>query len=458
MPGKPSTSFRAEMLFLSTFLVGWAFFLLPLPFRGQLTVPFDVVISSLRQTFPEASRGYTLMVALLGGLLTLLGGYRERKGLYLPPWLREFRTSGMILGWRILGGALALLYSFRLTPVAWTDAGIPQFIWATLSVSVALIIPIGAVVVQWFVAYGGLEFVGVLAQPVMRPLFRLPGRAALDALASWVGSYSVGLYLTRSVYRQGGYTKREVVTIATCFSTVSMGFVGVVAATLDLLPIFPLVVCLYFLCVVVLAVMLVRMPPINRVPDEYFSGIKTTSTEAPEACERLWRRAWRAALDTAKTAPPFFQNSLKAFRDGLVLASSILGTVIAVGTVALLIAEFTPMFHYLGQPLVPLLKLLGFQEATEMAPALLIGITEMYIPALLVADSGEAARFFVAVLSVSQLIFFSSLGPMMMDMFRDVPIRMKDLLILFGIRTAVLIPFLGGVVRLLVALGILKGG
>lgn len=81
------------------------------------------------------------------------------------------------------------------------------------------------------------------------------------------------------------------------------------------------------------------------------------------------------------------------------------------------------MFVWLGRPLVPLLSSLGLPDAELVAPAALVGIAEMYIPALLVREASVPARFFIALLSISQLIFFSSVAPMMIDMFRKVPIE-----------------------------------
>jgi nucleoside recognition membrane protein YjiH len=147
----------------------------------------------------------------------------------------------------------------------------------------------------------------------------------------------------------------------------------------------------------------------------------------------------------------------RGLRDGLVLASTILGTILAVGVAAVLVAEHTPLFAWLGAPLVPLLERLGLPDADVLAPAVTAGITEMYIPALLVEDASPAGRFFICELSISQLIFFSSVGPMMLDMFRDVPIRARDLVAIFALRTALLVPLLAAVTAGLGALGAFEG-
>lgn len=65
-------------------------------------------------------------------------------------------------------------------------------------------------------------------------LFHLPGtafflmtkavdaRRLIDAVASFVGSYSIGLLITNKVFKEGKYTVKEAAIIATGFSTVSV--------------------------------------------------------------------------------------------------------------------------------------------------------------------------------------------------------------------------------------------
>lgn len=431
----------ASLKFVVTLLAGTAFFLVPVSFQGKMTVPFDIVITSIRREFPQFASLYTLVLVAAGCLLSLLAHRRGSRFAQLES-IREFETSAPILVLRCLGLALAAGFLLNLVPEALQRENIGSLMWNTLAVSVALIIPIGAMVVQLFIVYGGMEFLGVLAQPVMQPLFRLPGRAALDALTSWAGSYSVGLYITKSVYQQGDYTRQHVFILATCFSTVSMGFVGVVAATLNLLHRFPLILGLYLLSVVVLAAILVRLPPIRNVAQTYCDGTPAAREDEMGYCGSLWHRAWQAGLARAQAAPPVLLALKNGFLDGLRLAAGILGTILAVGTFALILAKFTPIFTYLGRPLAPLLEWLRVPDAAQVAPAVVIEITEMYLPALLVTGASEAARLFIAVLSVSQLIFFSSLGPMIIDMFRDIPIRPGHLLLLFLLRTVMLLPFL----------------
>jgi len=446
--------------FVVAFAIGFFFFLVPVTWNGQVTVPFDIAVSYITDNFPGAAGIYAFLLIVAGGILTTASELRRRdvfsvgEGTASRLALDYWETSLAFWLLRVLGAVLAPIMLLQIGP-DWLHApGVGGLVWGTLIISVAVIIPIGAIFINLFVELGGLEFVGTLARPIMKPLFKIPGRAALDSVASWVGSYSVGLYVTRNVFDRGEYSKREVYVISTCFATVSIGFVGVVAATLELLDLFPIIFLSYLVCIAVTAAILVRIPPLSRVPDEYISEPNPEEAFTGSLTDYV-RYALSEAVGKAKEGNSLVMAGVRGFIDGLKLAMLILGTILAVGLAALLVATYTDVFDILAQPLIPVISLLGIPDAATVAPATIIGIAEMYIPALLVVETAVEARFFIAVLSISQLIFFSSVGPMMMDMFNDVPIRFRDLVALFVMRTIILIPLIAGLTHLLSAMGML---
>lgn len=446
--------------FTVAFIIGFVFFLVPVPWEGSWTVPFDIAVSFITDSYPTMAGVFAFVLIVGGGVLTTIAEFVDRgyltvsdglsNRLSLPYW--ETAVSFWIL--RVLGAVLAPVMFFEVGPEWLHTPATGGLVWGTLILSVAVIIPIGAIFINLFVELGGLEFVGTMARPIMRPLFGIPGRAALDSVASWVGSYSVGLYVTRNVFDRGEYSKRDVYIISTCFATVSIGFVGVVAATVDLLHLFPIIFLAYLVCVVICGVILVRIPPLSRVPGEYIAepNPETPFTGGPVDYGRF---ALSEAVKKADEGGSITGAGVRGFIDGLKLAMLILGTILAVGLAAVLIAERTPTFDILAQPIVPIVELLGIPNAEMVAPATIIGITEMFIPALLVVEAAAPARFFIAVLSISQLIFFSAVGPMMMDMFSDIPIRFRDLVLLFVMRTIILVPVIAAMTHGLVALGML---
>lgn len=424
----------AVVKFVVATLVGAFFFLVPVRVGGEWTIPFDVVVGYITEGFPGAVALYCLLAILASVALSLVAELQAR-GLVGAARFDAgyFRTGPAFLLLRMLGGVFAAMIYFGVGPEAVLGESTGGLMFNTLVASVAIIVPIGAVFITLFTAFGGLEFVGTLARPIMRPLFRVPGRGALDAIASYVGSYSVGLYVTNKMYNEGRYSAREAAIIATCFSTVSMGFFAVVASTLDLLRYFPLIFLSVTAVMVVLAIILCRIPPLLRKPDDYVGE----PVPEKEYEGRLFRHAVDEAVERVSKSRSTLVELKDGFVDGLKLALVILPTILSVGLLAILLAENTPIFDWLGRPVEPVLSLLGLPDAGIIAPATLIGITEMFLPALLVTEAAVAAKFFIAVLSISQILFFSATIPLMLEI--DVPVRLRDAIVLFLMRTAMAI-------------------
>ena len=53
-----------------------------------------------------------------------------------------------------------------------------------------------------------MAFVGIFMRYIMRPIWKTPGMSSIDALASFIGSYSVGLLITNKVYKDGYYSAK----------------------------------------------------------------------------------------------------------------------------------------------------------------------------------------------------------------------------------------------------------
>lgn len=109
------------------------------------------------------------------------------------------------------------------------EKSICQFIMNNILVTICISIPAASLFLPLLVDYGLVDFVGVLVRPIMRPVFRLPGRAAVIMVSAFLGNFSVGHIAVNDQYKTGRMTEREAVVIGTSFSTVSVGFLLVLA-------------------------------------------------------------------------------------------------------------------------------------------------------------------------------------------------------------------------------------
>ncbi|SEV80230.1 YjiH family protein [Natrinema salifodinae] len=443
---------RPLLKFILAFGIGSFFFLFPIEWNGQTTIPLDVVVSQIQESFPTFVELFTFALIVAGGVLTTLSmlHYREIvtfdratvERLELDYW----QTSSIFWAFRVVGILLAIPILLGTGPAWLFNDGTSGIVWGALLLTIALVIPIGAVFVNLLAELGGLQFVGTLSQPVMRPLFNLPGRAALDSAASWLGSFSIGYYLTRNVFDRGGYNKRDVFVICTCFATGNLGTVGAIAAVLDILHVFPIVVFLYLLSVLVTAVILVRMPPLSTVPDEYVAE-PDPEPEFSGSVGDYIRFAFNEAVRTAEKGESIPRSAVIGLIDGMKLTAMMVGTILTIAMSAMLLNEYTSLFAVLSTPLVPVLSAFGIPDPQTAATGLILGGAEMFIGATFAVGSDLLTKVFVVIVVSSQAIFFAASAPMMVDMFDDIPIRFRDLFVLFVLRTVLLIPITAGLIH-----------
>eukprot|EP00487_Bulimina_marginata_P009694 TRINITY_DN4181_c0_g1_i1.p1 TRINITY_DN4181_c0_g1~~TRINITY_DN4181_c0_g1_i1.p1 ORF type:complete len:132 (-),score=19.61 TRINITY_DN4181_c0_g1_i1:275-670(-) len=126
----------------------------------------------------------------------------------------------------------------------------------------------------------------------------------------------------------------------------------------------------------------------------------------------------------------------------------VIPVVMAIGTIALIIAEYTPIFDYLGMPFIPLLELLQVPEATEASKTIVVGFADMFIPSILASSiESDMTRFIIAAMSVTQLIYMSEVGALLIG--SKIPVNIFELFVVFILRTLVTLPVIAGVAHLI---------
>ncbi|AHG02151.1 hypothetical protein HALLA_19830 (plasmid) [Halostagnicola larsenii XH-48] len=451
---------RPTAKFIAAFTIGAFFFLFPMEWEGQTTIPLDVVVSIIQLKIPLFVDILTFLLIAAGGLFTTLSMAHYRGIVSLDQStvdrleLDYWETSNVFWLFRLVGIVLAVPILFEFGPAWLLSEDTSGIVWGSLLLTIALVIPIGAIFVNLLAELGGLQFVGTLAQPVMKPMFNLPGRAALDSAASWVGSFSIGYYLTRNVFDRGGYNKREVFVICTCFATGNLGTVGAIAAVLEILDVFPVVVVLYLISVVVTAAILVRVPPLSTIPNEFVAEPDPEPVFTGSVRD-YFRFAFNEAVKSAEEGSSITRSAVVGLIDGLKLTAMMLGTILTIGMGVVLLNVYTPFFEIVATPLVPVMSAFGIPDPQLAASSIIIGGAEMFIAATLVVGADTITQVFIVIVVSSQAIFFAASAPMMVDMFDDVPIRFRDLFVLFVQRTIVLVPIAAALTHAAAALGLL---
>src|SRR5690606_4274853 len=182
--------------------------------------------------------------------------------------------------------------------------------------------------------FGLLEFFGTMMMKVMRPLFKLPGRSSIDALASWIGDGTIGVLLTSKQYEDGHYTQREAAIIATTFSVVSITFSLVIINTVGMSNYFLPFYGTVLLTGVILALIMPRIYPLRGKKAEYIDGRKFTGVEEklPEGYN-VFNHGLEHALHTASKNRSIGKIFTDGMRNVLDMWIGVAPVVMAFGTV-----------------------------------------------------------------------------------------------------------------------------
>lgn len=405
--------------------IGLAMFFVSVEIGGRSTILVDHALTLVRWLLGPAVPWVVVALVLLGTVRPFVTGSWRRGAL---------RTVFSLLN--VVGLAVAVCAAAGYYPGPLANPDIGPFLWEKLGIPVGLIVPIGAVFLALLINYGLMEFIGVLVRPIMRPVWKVPGRAAVDAVASFVGSYSLALLITDRVYREGRYTGKEAAIIATGFSTVSATFMVIVASTLDLMAHWTLYFVLTLVVTFAVTAITVRIPPLSRVPAETFENVTHTPEPTPRGNRLVL--AWEEAMRALANAPGLLRGTWGTFKDGVLMSAAIVPSILSVGLAGLLLATYTPVFDLLGWLFVPFAFLVQLPDPVLAGKAFAVGIAEMFLPATVVAGhESEVLRFTVGVTAVSQIVFFSALVPSILA--TRIPVNVGHLVVVWFLRVVLTI-------------------
>ncbi|SOB89557.1 nucleoside recognition membrane protein YjiH [Ureibacillus xyleni] len=429
-------------LFIVLSLVGVFLFITPLNTDDGIKVPIAILANALSTQVASVIHWFAFfifIIAAVGAVIIKFVPEKKERSI----WDSLFRVNWFWTIMRILAVIFAAMYLFQVGPESFTsdytagllitpDGGLVTMMFS-LFLFAGLLLPL-------LTDFGLLEFFGSMMVKIMRPLFKIPGRSAIDCLASFVGDGTIGVLLTARQYEEGNYTAREAATIATTFSVVSITFCFVVLETVNLNNYFFSFYGSVILVSIILAFIMPRIYPLRGKADTNFDGSipDEKREDVPEGFNAITfglHNALKKAEDN-KNLGKVIGSGLK---NVLEMWFAITPVIMAFGTIALVLAEYTSFFKILGMPFEPILAALQIPFADEAAQTMIVGFADMLLPSILGAGiESDLTRFFIATVSVTQLIYMSEVGGLILG--TKLPIKIWDLFIIFLIRTIISIP------------------
>ena len=436
---------RAKFIVMS--IIGIILFLIPVPVvqDGQktTTLPVAYLAGALKSLLGEAMPLIILFIVTLSGILSILCStfYKDK----LNPEGLMYSAFNVKWGWlilRVLAVCFVWMTYFKFGSHVIYSNETGGLIFSDLLPTLVAVFFFAALFLPFLMDYGLLEFLGPVFRPVMRPLFTLPGRSTVDNLASFIGDGTVGVLITSKQYEKGIYSKREATVISTTFSVVSITFAIVIAGTVGMESRFLLFYSSVILSCLIAAVIMPRIWPLNTIPDEYAKDTNGSihDEDLPEGKSALGY-GLEEATKVGLNAPGFINFFKSGFKTVIDMWFVVLPVVMAIGTIATIIANYTPVFEFIGKPFIPLLNILQIPEAAAASQTLIIGFADMFLPSILIQGAhSEITRFVVGALSISQLIYLSEVGGVILG--SKIPVSVGKLFMIFLIRTLITLPII----------------
>lgn len=438
---KNRSSLKSSLFFVIPSLLGIILFMIPIKYNGEITIPVAILSNFLADILGNGLTSIITITVCISAFISLVTKIVKPNFIIKIEFLNNlFNVGPLWLLARIVGAVFSVLTLFNAGPEAVISDITGAFVLNDLLTILFTIFFFAGLLLPLLLNFGLLEFFGTMLTKIMRPIFKLPGRSSIDCITSWLGDGTLGVMLTSKQYEDGFYSKREAVIIGTTFSAVSITFSLIVIDTVGLSHLFiPFYLTVSFSGVIA-AIILPRIYPLNKIPDTYYNGKEGNADESvPKGYNSLtW--GYKKALEKASENSDIKGFFIDGFKNVIDMWFAVLPVVMAMATSALIIAEYTSVFQILGTPFIPYLKLLGVPEAAQASQTLVVGFADMLLPSVLAANTitSEMTKFIIACTSVSQLIYMSEVGGVLLG--SKIPVSFKQLVILFIERTLITLP------------------
>lgn len=425
--------------------IGAFLFLVPIPYKGSYNITVGIIIEYLEEHLFigdfDVAGFMVLLFVIASNVLTFIGYVFKPDFIMKSDMYRNIAlTTPLYTISKFLGLVFVVMtyFGIGIEPIYSENTGGVMYGVATTILVVVLAI---SFTMPLLTDFGIMEFAGVLLRKIVKPLFTVPGASAIDLMTSILGSSNAAVILTKSQYEAGFYTAREAVVIAVNFSLVSLPFCYVISDLLGMGANFTVFYLITVLASIILAVIMPRIAPLKNLPDTYDekSGKKINETIPEGVSELDWAVNLAGKRAQSATAKHVFKSGLDIYLSTFL---ELIPLVMAWGTIALILVEYTPIFTFISYPMGMYMKVLGIEDAMAVAPATLVGFTDMYIPALMLAgmDISEKTKFIIGSLSLVQIIYMTETGIIIVK--SKLPVNTLHLFIIFLERTIIGIPII----------------
>ena len=429
--------------------------MIPVKFDGEWTIIVKIFADFIAKTIGDYLPALCTIIITISFVMSVLASFnvkfiKENKLLdqtfsVTPVWL-VLRILGFIVVWMVVLKDKLNLGPFFDMIVADESA---TFILNDLLTSLVIIFVIASMLLPLLLDFGLLEFIGAIFTKIMRPVFLIPGRAAVDCITSWIGDGTLGVMLTANQYESGYYSAKEAAIISTNFSAVSITFSLIVLSQVDMVDYFGVYYLLVCLVGIVCAIIVPRIPPLSLKKDDYVVDSNHDNKDIAENYNSSVQYGLDLAIKRAESHKGIGEFLKNGIENAFGMWFSVMPIVMIIGTASLVLANNTQVFEILGKPFLPLLNFLKVPESLEASKTMIVGFSDMFTPSIIAASTiqSQMTKFIVATISVTQLIYLSEVGGLILA--SSIPVNLFELFVIFIERTIISLLIVAPIAHLL---------
>ena len=449
------TNKKSLMNFLIPSIIGIIIFMIPVKFDGEWTIIVKIFADFIAKTIGDYLPALCTIIITISFVMSVLASFnvkfiKENKLLdqtfsVTPVWL-VLRILGFIVVWMVVLKDKLNLGPFFDMIVADESA---TFILNDLLTSLVIIFVIASMLLPLLLDFGLLEFIGAIFTKIMRPVFLIPGRAAVDCITSWIGDGTLGVMLTANQYESGYYSAKEAAIISTNFSAVSITFSLIVLSQVDMVDYFGVYYLLVCLVGIVCAIIVPRIPPLSLKKDDYVVDSNHSNEDLSENYSSSVQYGLDLAIKRAESHKGIGEFLKNGIENAFGMWFSVMPIVMIIGTASLVLANNTQVFEILGKPFLPLLNFLKVPESLAASKTMIVGFSDMFTPSIIAASTiqSQMTKFIVATISVTQLIYLSEVGGLILA--SSIPVNLFELFAIFIERTIISLLIVAPIAHLL---------
>ncbi|HLR72439.1 MAG TPA: nucleoside recognition domain-containing protein, partial [Pseudogracilibacillus sp.] len=192
-----------HLKFIIPSLLGVLLFMTPVKTEDGFTIPIGILANWIEEVLANQLSLIMMLIIIITAIMTVTARIIGEDKFNKTPFFQQlFYVSPFWTITRVLAAVFAVMVYFKIGPEAvysedtggtlLGDGGLLHVLFSVFLFA-GIFLPL-------LMNFGLMEFFGTLMTKVMRPLFKLPGRSSIDALASWIGDGTIGVLLTSKQY------------------------------------------------------------------------------------------------------------------------------------------------------------------------------------------------------------------------------------------------------------------